>query len=212
MCMPSAMRRALVARDGGCCFPGCHNKRFVDAHHIVHWADGGDTNLDNLTLFCRMHHRYLHEYGFQLERAGRELRFLRPDGSYVADVPRLQECESDAGCDALRDAHASPRLPIDAATAVCRWNGASADYNWMVGLMQERISQQPTAPGRATLHMERARVHDAIDDAGASRPAPIHRALAANALLTQLDHRGPAAVRPTQDESVTGWSVRRAPT
>src|SRR5262249_32507061 len=46
--IPPALRRALDARDGGCRFPGCTNSRFVDAHHVVHWADGGETNLDNL--------------------------------------------------------------------------------------------------------------------------------------------------------------------
>jgi len=52
--IPPAMRRALVARDGGCQFPGCTQRRFVDGHHIEHWADGGETNLRNLTLLCRL--------------------------------------------------------------------------------------------------------------------------------------------------------------
>jgi 5-methylcytosine-specific restriction endonuclease McrA len=48
------MRRALKQRDGGCRFPGCPDTRFVDAHHIEHWADGGETRLDNLVLLCRL--------------------------------------------------------------------------------------------------------------------------------------------------------------
>ena len=47
-----ALRRALAARDGRCRFPGCQNRR-CDAHHIEHWADGGETALDNLVLLCR---------------------------------------------------------------------------------------------------------------------------------------------------------------
>ena len=47
-----ALRRALAARDGQCRFPGCQNRR-CDSHHIVHWADGGETALDNLVLLCR---------------------------------------------------------------------------------------------------------------------------------------------------------------
>jgi hypothetical protein len=43
--IPPAIRRALNARDSGCCFPGCINKRFVDAHHVEHWVDGGETKL-----------------------------------------------------------------------------------------------------------------------------------------------------------------------
>ena len=60
--IPAAIRRALVARDGGCTEPGCGRPdRWCDAHHIVHWADGGPTSLENLTLLCRRHHRMRHE-------------------------------------------------------------------------------------------------------------------------------------------------------
>lgn len=43
--IPLAIRRALKRRDGGCRFPGCSCSRFVDAHHIQHWADGGETSI-----------------------------------------------------------------------------------------------------------------------------------------------------------------------
>src|SRR6202522_141835 len=41
--IPPAIRRALNCRDGGCRFPGCTHQRYLDAHHLEHWADGGDT-------------------------------------------------------------------------------------------------------------------------------------------------------------------------
>jgi len=62
--IPPPMRRALRARDKGCRFPGCTNTRFVDGHHIQHWADGGQTSLDNLVMLCRHHHHLVHEGGF----------------------------------------------------------------------------------------------------------------------------------------------------
>ena len=67
--IPPPMRRALRARDKGCRFPGCTNTRFVDGHHIRHWADGGETSLDNLVMLCRHHHHLVHEGGFICEKS-----------------------------------------------------------------------------------------------------------------------------------------------
>jgi hypothetical protein len=58
-------RRALETRDRGCRFPGC-GLRFTDAHHVKHWADGGETSLGNCLLLCRHHHRLIHEGGWRV--------------------------------------------------------------------------------------------------------------------------------------------------
>jgi hypothetical protein len=86
--IPPSIRRALVARDDCCQFPGCEQRRFVDAHHIVHWAQGGETSLDNLVLLCRHHHRHVHEGGIEiaLDGDGRH-RFTRPDGKTIPQSP-----------------------------------------------------------------------------------------------------------------------------
>jgi hypothetical protein len=87
--MPPALRRALASRDRGCRFPGCTQHRFVDAHHIHHWARGGPTSLGNLVQLCRHHHRLLHEGGYTVEaRAGDALVFRRPDGHRIDTAPR----------------------------------------------------------------------------------------------------------------------------
>ena len=87
--IPPALRRALSSRDGGCRFPGCGSRRFVDAHHIEHWAHGGKTDLDNLVQLCGAHHRLLHEGGFSIRRLpGGDLSFRRPDGRAIPRCPR----------------------------------------------------------------------------------------------------------------------------
>jgi hypothetical protein len=86
--IPPALRRALAARDGGCRFPGCGARRFVDAHHIEHWAHGGATELSNLVQLCRHHHRLLHEGGYTVRSRGDGgLTFHRPDGRRIATCP-----------------------------------------------------------------------------------------------------------------------------
>ena len=78
------LRRALLARDRCCAFPGCHRKKFVQVHHVEHWIDGGETTLQNLVLLCSYHHRLLHEGGFRIRRDYRgELYFVRADGRTI---------------------------------------------------------------------------------------------------------------------------------
>ena len=87
--IPPALRRALDSRDRGCVFPGCTHKRYVDGHHIRHWADGGETKLANLVTLCRFHHRAVHEGRVHVERLDDGAwRFTRPDGRILTTVPR----------------------------------------------------------------------------------------------------------------------------
>jgi Domain of unknown function (DUF222)/HNH endonuclease len=83
-----ALRRALRSRDRTCRFPGCGQHRFLDAHHIRHWAQGGRTDLSNLIQLCSHHHRLVHEGGYSVERrGGAAVLFRRPDGRTVPSVP-----------------------------------------------------------------------------------------------------------------------------
>jgi hypothetical protein len=75
-----AQRQALAVRDGGCVFPGCSRPlAWCEGHHVRHWLDGGPTDLDNLALVCRAHHRAVHEGGWRLIRG--------PDGRFSATPP-----------------------------------------------------------------------------------------------------------------------------
>jgi hypothetical protein len=72
-----SQRAALAVRDGGCVFPDCDRPlAWCDAHHLWHWVDGGPTELWNLALVCRAHHRQVHEGGWHLARG--------PDGRFRA--------------------------------------------------------------------------------------------------------------------------------
>ncbi len=78
--VPTATRKALAVRDGGCRFPGCFRPPpFTDAHHIISWLDGGVTALDNLVLLCRFHHRWVHERRWRIR--------VDPDGSVEVRPP-----------------------------------------------------------------------------------------------------------------------------
>jgi len=78
------LKRAVLARDRRCTFPGCERRHYTDAHHLVHWRHGGETSLDNLTLLCTHHHRLLHEGGFSVARTDDGvLLFRRADGRAI---------------------------------------------------------------------------------------------------------------------------------
>ena len=106
--IPPSMHRALKRRDRGCRFPGCCNTRFVDGHHIKHWADGGATRLDNLVLLCRHHHRLLHEGGYYVVKDGAHFIFCRGDGELI---PSRNETPPAALIERAARAH-PPAVPI----------------------------------------------------------------------------------------------------
>ena len=83
---------ALRVRDGGCRFPGCGQSRWTDAHHIRHWADGGETSLDNLVTLCRYHHRSLHrgEYLIEHSKENGTLIFVNARGSRMPSTVHPQ--------------------------------------------------------------------------------------------------------------------------
>jgi hypothetical protein len=129
--IPSALRRALAARDGGCRFPGCTNRRFVDGHHIRHWVDGGETSLDNTVLLCRRHHGYLHEAGFTVERVDDGMVFRDGEGTVVPRQGVRPELRDDLAELVGRWSAA----PITSETNAPGWDGERVDYDLCVAAL-----------------------------------------------------------------------------
>lgn len=97
-----AQTLALIARDGGCSFPGCDvAPQWCERHHVIAWADGGPTDLDNLTLVCAFHHH-------QFARRGWQCR-INPAGLPVWIPPRWIDPEQ--------------RPILNARITINRWNG-----------------------------------------------------------------------------------------
>ena len=119
----AAQRAALAVRDGGGVFPGCQRPlAWCEAHHLRHWLHGGPTDLSNLALVCRAHHRAVHEGGWQLARA--------PDGRLTAPHPT--------------DHSKDTRPPPDRRTNADHQTGGEPGR----GCAEERSSSDPTTvPG-----------------------------------------------------------------
>ena len=136
--VPSAMRRALLSRDRGQCqFPGCES-RHCDAHHVEHWADGGETRLQNLVLACRFHHRALHEEGFRVVPgdADGQFRFLRPDGTPLPAEPPVARWEG-APLAPTEARLAAAGIGIGPHTATPEWYGESLDLTAALDVLWE---------------------------------------------------------------------------
>jgi hypothetical protein len=132
--IPPGIRRALNARDRGCRFPGCSFKRYLDGHHVKHWAHGGETSLANLVTLCRFHHRLVHEGRVAVQKLDDgAFRFVRPNGEsfdspapVATDWTRLPAENVDCG------------ILITPKTAITRWTGESIDYGFAVQVLRDR--------------------------------------------------------------------------
>ncbi len=131
--LPAAIRRAMAIRDGGCRFPGCTHRRFVDGHHIVHWADGGHTKLENVCSLCTMHHRYVHEYGYTVECGDDgEFVFRDPGGAAIPAAGAPRAAVYDVGA---RMAKRLDELAFTRETNMPRWDGTEPDYDLVVSAL-----------------------------------------------------------------------------
>ena len=144
--IPTALRRALESRDRNQCqFPGCES-RHCDAHHVVHWADGGETQLTNLVQVCRFHHRAVHEEGFQVvaDSAG-QFRFLRPDGRPLPAVPAARWEGAGAPLAPTVARLAAAGISIGPHAATPEWYGESLDVTAALDVLWEPQVREPPA-------------------------------------------------------------------
>ena len=128
--IPRAISHALAIRDQGCRFPGCSQRKWTDAHHIKHWATGGETSLDNLVTLCRHHHRRLHQGDFALAANDGDLTFTNSRGETIAATlyPQFPAIEDNASVvsDVINE-HLERGLEIDERTALTLWQGEVMD-------------------------------------------------------------------------------------
>jgi hypothetical protein len=131
------LRRVLKARDRGCRFPGCSNSRYVDAHHIEHWANGGETKPSNLISLCRFHHHAVHEGGFRIEILDDgALRFVKPNGECVDSVaPGFMQPPGD-----WKQLTAGPREPLAA------WKGDRMDCSLGIEVLIQQKRRAKNVP------------------------------------------------------------------
>ncbi len=124
----AALRRAARERDRyRCRFPGCESRR-IDLHHIVFWANGGETKLTNLICLCKRHHSLVHDKGIVIAAVGGGFAFYEKDGRLIPASPPLPESSADC-ITACHDAvitpstiippHSGERLDLNLAIWTC---------------------------------------------------------------------------------------------
>jgi len=129
------LRRILNARDKGCRFPGCANTRYIDAHHVEHWANGGETKPSNLVSLCRFHHHAVHEGGIRIEKLDDgALRFVKSNGVAIDNV--APGCTQPPG----------DWRNLPAATAASRYRGDRMDLDLAVDVMMQKARRSKNVP------------------------------------------------------------------
>lgn len=132
------LRRALEARDRGCRFPGCHRRGRIQAHHVEHWARGGETSPENLLSLCRSHHIAVHEREIGIERSGNDFVFRRPDGTLI-ERPAIRP-----GSPELADSNRAAGIEVTADTYTPGWGGERGSIRFVTDLyLSRRPPQDP---------------------------------------------------------------------
>ncbi len=118
-------------------FPAAANTRYIDAHHVEHWANGGETKPSNLVSLCRFHHHAVHEGGIRIEILDDgALRFVKPNGTVIDSVaPGYTQPLGD-----WRQLTAGPRATVTG------WRGEPMDYGLGVEVLIQQASRAKRVP------------------------------------------------------------------
>ncbi|CAN5398075.1 hypothetical protein BH23ACT9_BH23ACT9_15710 [soil metagenome] len=131
--VPGWLRRALYRRDPGCMFPGCPNTLWTDAHHVWHWADGGETVLGLLIRLCRGHHSHVHAAGIGIAQSiiDRSWTFHSSDGTQIHPAPALPGASTD---------------PLPKGAGLNLWQGDPARLDPIMEALVQADSPSPAEP------------------------------------------------------------------
>jgi hypothetical protein len=147
--IPPSVRRAVELRDGKrCCFPGCTHQRFLEAHHNVHWADGGPSTIENTSLVCWAHHTFLHEQGWSVARDAEGVpRFTPPaETKPIPSACMLPPPPSEPLVD-LAISHADRGLSIEPLGLIPHnWRGEPTDYDAIISHLCQRERSPQASP------------------------------------------------------------------
>ena len=198
----AAPRRSMPATRAAA-FPAARTTRYLDAHHVEHWANGGETKLSNLVSFCRFHHRAVHEGGIRIEILDDgALRFVRPDGKVIDSIaPGFTQPRGDW-----------KKRPVGTA-ASNRWAGERIDYGLGVEvLLQARRGQRSRGERVESRSSGRGMWWDArpglIKAAIRATPTPEPPAVVemqALHLPASAPRRAVSDIRADRPESATAW-------
>ena len=139
--IPTRVKRAVRARDRGCRFPGCGQRKFTDVHHIRWRSRGGKNRLANLAELCWHHHWLVHEGGWGLvAEADGELTAIQPNGERLT----LRSVTIDPGDGGVETRNTHRGITIAPDTCIPRWYGDPLDLDHITtSLMQQWEWEHP---------------------------------------------------------------------
>jgi len=133
--VPRRIRRLLERRDHGMCqYPGCESEHRLHAHHVIHWAKGGPTELWNLVSLCDFHHHSVHEGGWNVTASTNGWTFHDPNGNrYQVPILRLPTATP---------LPATTAAPIPGTAAPLAGTGERADLDYIADTLMRNTERR----------------------------------------------------------------------